>query len=81
MAKALNKPSFIIFSPWIEKKMWATFEDGKNHCSVHLKDFEPALFDNKTEKELKKEAENFYHKFTPKLIIPKLKAFSATHFG
>ena len=81
MAKALNKPSFIIFSPWIEKKMWATFEDGKNHCSVHLKDFEPALFENKTEKELKKEAENFYQKFTPKLIIPKLTAFSTTHFG
>ena len=29
LAKALNKPSFIIFSPWIEKKIWATFEDGK----------------------------------------------------
>jgi heptosyltransferase-2 len=26
MAKALEKPSFIIFSPWIEKKIWATFE-------------------------------------------------------
>ena len=37
MAKALNKPSFIIFSPWIEKKIWATFgscaQIGKN---VHL---------------------------------------------
>ena len=81
MAKALNKPSFIIFSPWIEKKMWATFEDGKNHCSVHLNDFEPVLFENKAEKELKKEAENLYQKFTPKLIIPKLKEFSTTHFG
>src|SRR5690606_28611290 len=38
MAKALEKPSFIIFSPWIEKKIWATFEDGIHHLSVHLKD-------------------------------------------
>lgn len=80
MAKALNKPSFIIFSPWIEKKMWATFEDGKNHCSVHLKDFEPALFENKTEKTLKKEAESLYQSFNPKLILSLLKEFSTTHF-
>ena len=37
MAKALNKPSFIIFSPWIEKKISATVgscaQIGKN---VHL---------------------------------------------
>ena len=41
MAKALEKPSFIIFSPWIEKKIWATFEDGVHHISVHLNDFKP----------------------------------------
>jgi len=79
MAKALNKPSFIIFSPWIEKKMWATFEDGKNHCSVHLKEFEPQFFEDKTEKKLKSEAENLYQNFNPNLILPKLKEFSTTH--
>ena len=41
MAKALGKPSFIIFSPWIEKKIWATLEDGVHHISVHLNDFKP----------------------------------------
>ena len=53
LAKALNKPSFIIFSPWIEKKIWATFEDGKKHLSIHLNDIEPNLISSKTEKELK----------------------------
>ena len=54
MAKALQKPSFIIFSPWIEKKIWATFEDGIHHLSVHLNDYKPQLFIGKKEKELTK---------------------------
>ena len=79
MAKALNKPSFIIFSPWIEKKMWATFEDGINHSSVHLEDYQPNLFREKTEKELKDEAENLYLELKPELIIPKLELFASYH--
>ena len=51
MAKALNKPSFIIFSPWVEQKIWATFEDGIHHKSVHLKDFKPELIEGFSEKE------------------------------
>ena len=59
MAKALDKPSFIIFSPWIEKKIWATFEDGIHHLSVHLKDYRPDLIENKTEKKTKKRVFSF----------------------
>jgi ADP-heptose:LPS heptosyltransferase len=75
MAKALDKPSFIIFSPWIEKKIWATFEDGKKHTSVHLQDYEPQLFLNKTEAELKENALHLYQKFLPGFIKPKLQDF------
>lgn len=75
MAKALNKPSFIIFSPWIEKKIWATFEDGNLHTSVHLNDYEPTLFENKTEKELKKLALNYYELFKPEFFLNTLKQF------
>jgi heptosyltransferase-2 len=75
MAKALGKPSFIIFSPWIEKKIWATFEDGIQHMSVHLNDFKPPLFHSKTEKELKKEALSLYLKFTPDLFEVKIGQF------
>ncbi|NRS88253.1 heptosyltransferase-2 [Flavobacterium sp. 7E] len=75
MAKALQKPSFIIFSPWIEKKIWATFEDGIHHLSVHLKDYKKELFVAKTEKELKKDALQLYKEFQPELFKSKLKTF------
>ncbi|AWK05246.1 ADP-heptose--LPS heptosyltransferase [Flavobacterium crocinum] len=75
MAKALDKPSFIIFSPWIEKKIWATFEDGIHHLSVHLKDYKPELFENKTEKMLKKESLDLYQKFSPEFFENRIKSF------
>jgi heptosyltransferase-2 len=81
MAKALEKPSFIIFSPWIDKKGWATFEDGINHVSLHLKEFKPNLFENKSAKTIKKESRLFYQEFTPELIFPSLNAFLETHLG
>ncbi len=75
MAKALGKPSFIIFSPWIEKKIWATLEDGIHHISVHLNDFKPQLLDSKTEKELKKNALSLYQEFKPELFKDKIEMF------
>jgi heptosyltransferase-2 len=84
MAKALNKPSFIIFSPWIEKKIWATFEDGIQHCSVHLQDFKPELFVSKSEKELKKEALALYQEFKPEFFLEQLNQFldqNVANFG
>jgi heptosyltransferase-2 len=79
MAKALEKPSFIIFSPWIDKKGWATFEDGINHVSLHLNEFKPDLFEGKTPKIVKKETISFYTEFTPELIYPTLNTFLETH--
>lgn len=75
MAKALNKPSFVIFSPWIEKKIWATFEDENHHLSVHLKDFRADLFENKSERTLKKEALSLYQEFKPKFFKDKFDLF------
>lgn len=75
MAKALLKPSFTIFSPWIEKKIWATFEDGLIHSSVHLNDFKPELFSGFTEKELKSKALELYETFDSDLFSSQLKAF------
>lgn len=75
MAKALEKPSFIIFSPWIEKKIWATLEDGIHHISVHLNDFKSELFETKTEKELKKNAISLYQEFEPELFKDKIELF------
>ncbi|WP_306352869.1 glycosyltransferase family 9 protein [Flavobacterium sp. '19STA2R22 D10 B1'] len=81
MAKALGKPSYIIFSPWIEKKAWATFEDGINHMSIHLNDFMPQLFENKKTKELRKETFELYQQFTPELIFPSLNEFLKNQLG
>lgn len=75
IAKGLGKPSFIIFSPWIEKKIWATFEDGMQHVSVHLHDFKPALFASKSVKELKKEALLLYQEFKPDFFLDKIERF------
>ena len=75
MAKALEKPSFIIFSPWIEKKIWATLEDGVHHISLHLNDFKPELLASKTEKELKKNALSLYQEFEPELLKDKIESF------
>lgn len=79
MAKALGKPSFIIFCPWIDKKGWATFEDGVNNISLHLKDFKPESFEKKTPSEIKKETFPLYRQFTPDLIIPELSKFLKSH--
>jgi ADP-heptose:LPS heptosyltransferase len=75
MAKAIQKPSFTVFSPWIEKKIWATFEDGVDNQSVHLNDYKPQLLFNKTEQELKKNALLLYKEFEPSLFEDKLMSF------
>ncbi len=75
MAKALNKPSFIIFSPWIDKKGWATFEDGIKHVSVHLNEYKPELFTAKSAKEIKQNNDFLYQNFEPNLFIDKIGLF------
>ena len=43
MAKALGKATFTIFSTWINKEAWNSFDDGKTKVSVHLKEYKPEL--------------------------------------
>jgi len=75
MAKALDIPTFTIFSPWIQKDAWNMFEDEKTNVSVHLKDIKPELYDGKTFKDMKKDTFRLYDIFPPSLIIPKLNDF------
>lgn len=75
MAKALNVPTFTVFSTWINKEAWNTFEDGKQYVSVHLKDYKPQLYGSKSPKEMKHQALELYKHFTPDLIIPALKEY------
>lgn len=75
MAKALNKPAFTIFSPFVEKNIWATFEDGLRNISVHLKDFRPELFTNISHDEIKKNHTSLYELLTPELFKDKIDFF------
>ena len=78
IAKALNKPTFTIFSPYVNKDHWASFEDGKTHHSVHLLEKKPDLFESFTFEERKKIEKNpdvLYKQLTPQLIIPDLEIF------
>lgn len=75
MAKAINKPTFTIFSTWIIKEAWNAFENEKSNISVHLKDFRPELYGDKSAKEMKNEALKLYESFIPKLLFPKLESF------
>jgi len=75
MAKALNKPAFTIFSPVIDKLGWNSFEDGINYISVHLKDYNPNLFENLSIKDIKIKNEQLYLELDPKLFKPLLMHF------
>ena len=79
ISKAVGKKSFIIFSPWIDKKVWATFEDGINHVSVHLKDYLPNKFGNLNNTQIKKTVNSFYSLFDFELFRSKLDEFMNKH--
>lgn len=79
IAKALQKPTFTIFSPWIRKESWSIFEDGYFHKAVHLRDFLPEVFADENRKELKKKFAPYYELFRPELIRPALTDFLNIH--
>ncbi|MDT0559509.1 glycosyltransferase family 9 protein [Ichthyenterobacterium sp. W332] len=82
IAKALDKPTFTIFSPYVLKEHWASFEDGKMHTSVHLLDEKPDLFstDRDARKKIEEDPSFLYNQLSPELIIPKLNNFLKQHF-
>lgn len=75
MAKALDVPTFSIFSPQIKKENWSIYEDGIKNVSVHLRDYHPAEFKDLPKKEIAKKAGAFYELLEPNLIFAKLESF------
>ncbi len=75
IAKALDKPTFTIFSPWIPKDIWSILEDGQKHIGVHLNDYKPELFKNKEESFLKNHTDELYQEFKPELLKDQLEFF------
>ncbi len=75
MAKAMDIPTFSIFSPSVEQENWDIFADGKKHVSTHLKHYNEAPFINVDRKKNRKQTPALYNTFTPDLFINKLRYF------
>lgn len=81
IAKALGKPTFTIYSPYVNKEHWSSFEHLDKHDSIHLLEEKPFLFEQFTLEERRKielDPNQMYHELTPELIISKLKPFLDT---
>jgi len=82
ITKALDKPTFTIYSPFIDKEDWNSFEDGIMHESIHLLDEKPSLYDEftrKSRKVIEEHPEVLYNELTPEVILSKLKPFLEHH--
>jgi heptosyltransferase-2 len=83
IAKALDKPTFTIYSPYIEKDDWNSFEDGKQHDSIHLLEERPDLyegFSREKRKEIEQDPSSLYNELTPEMILTKLDPFLTRQF-
>ena len=74
MAKAIGIPNFSIFSPWISKTAWLTFNQNQKNQAVHLADFAPEILEM-PKKERKANAEALYQQFKPELFLEQLESF------
>jgi heptosyltransferase-2 len=74
MAKALGIPNFSIFSPWISKTAWLTFNQDQKNQAVHLADFAPEILEM-PKKERKADAEALYQQFKPEMFLEQLDRF------
>ena len=75
MAKALDIPTFSIFSPGVPKANWNMYENGTTNVSVHLNDYLPKLFEFQTNKEIHNNSPELYSTFEPSYFEEKLQKF------
>jgi heptosyltransferase-2 len=82
ITKALGKPTFTIYSPYVNKEHWCSFEDGDHNDSIHLLEEKPELFNTFTLEERRKIEEDpheLYSLLTPRMILSRLKPFLNHH--
>lgn len=81
ISKAINKPTFTIYSPYILKEHWASFEDGNEHQSIHLLEEKPNLYSVSRDerKKIEENPEALYKELSPDLILKKLVPFLENH--
>ncbi len=78
MAKAIDMPTFSIFSPWIIKEAWNMFDNGTTNDAIHLYDIKPELYKGMSPKQTKDDFASYYDAFLPEFIVPKLTQFLNT---
>ena len=75
MAKALNIPTFMIFSPSMPKSHWFGEVENNQNVAVHLSDY--IAYEPGDQKNAKRDTAPYYSKFKPGFIEPKLISFLA----
>jgi heptosyltransferase-2 len=75
MAKALNVPTFSLFSPSVDKETWQIFENEKENVSIHLKDLKPEIYEEHDEKYIKEHTFKYFDEYPLELILEKLETF------
>ena len=75
ISKALNKPTYTIFSPYIKIDDWNTFTQNPLFEYSDLKQLKPQLFENETQKQWRKRSLELYQEYTPDLISSSINNF------
>ena len=75
MSKALGIPNFSIFSPWISKKAWLTYNENPSNRAIHLSDYIEKDLNQIPKKERKKNSIELYQLLKPAYFKEELLAF------
>lgn len=75
MAKALNVPTFSLFSPSVDKETWQIFENEPQNMSIHLKDLKPEIYEQHDEKYIKEHTFEYFDAYPLELILKKLEDY------
>ncbi|MGE6355695.1 glycosyltransferase family 9 protein [Flavobacterium sp. NPDC079362] len=75
MAKALDIPTFSIFTPSVRKETWQLFENEAKNASIHLKDLKPEIYEQHTEQYIKEHTFDFYAEYPLPLMLEKLETY------
>lgn len=75
MAKALEIPTFSIFTPSVRKETWQLFENEAKNASIHLKDLKPEIYEQHTEQYIKEHTLEYYAEYPLSLMLEKLETY------
>lgn len=75
MAKALEIPTFSIFTPSVRKETWQIFENEAKNVSIHLKDLKPEIYEKHTEQYIKDHTFEYYAEYPLELMLQKLETY------